>query len=87
MSLPPDQSFLMAMALRLPCDENDEAHPVRSRHTFANSQGGRYARPVTDYPIAERPHGNAFGKNSCATRRGQENVGIQFLSLRQHCRH
>jgi len=64
-------------------DENDEAYAVRSPLTFANSQAGRYARPVTDYPIAEPPHGNAFGKNSCATHRGQENVGIQFLSLRQ----
>jgi hypothetical protein len=57
-----------------PCDENDEARAVRSRHASANSQAGRYARPVIDYPIDEPPHGNAFGENSCGTQRGQENL-------------
>ena len=68
----------MAMALRLPCDEHDEAHAGPQSIYIRELSGWPIRPPVTDYPIANPPHGNAFGKNSCATHRGQENVRIQF---------
>jgi hypothetical protein len=58
------------VALSPPPRRERRSHAVRGRHTFANSQAGRHPRPVAD-------------ENSCGTQRGQENVGIQFLSLRQ----